>query len=106
MVSNSFIPFVKDDKQIGKKGKSNKRWIVGGKLCFLLNHLGLIVSWDCDTDNVYDGSAFQHIVDDVKDQMIVFSDTGFEKIDWHPTNLYVNVVNGTLGCSLKQCYQC
>ena len=54
----------RSDKQIGKKGKSNKRWIVGGKLCFLLNHLGLIpafagTSWDCDTANVYDGSAFQ-----------------------------------------------
>lgn len=30
-------------KQIGKKGLSNKRRIVGGKLCLLLNHLGLIV---------------------------------------------------------------
>ena len=27
-------------KQIGRKGLSNKRWIVGGKLCLLLNHLG------------------------------------------------------------------
>ena len=79
----------RSDKQIGKKGISNKRWIVGGKLCFLLNHLGLVVSWDCDTTNVYDGSAFQHIVDNVKDQMIVFSDTGFEKKDWHPTNLRI-----------------
>ena len=32
-------------KQIGKKGLSNKRWIIGGKLCLLLNHLGLIVAW-------------------------------------------------------------
>ena len=89
----------RSDKQIGKKGKSNKRWIVGGKLCFLLNHLGLIVSWDCNTDNVHDGSAFQltfrrateeqNMVDDVKDQMIVFSDTGFEKKDWHLTNLRI-----------------
>ena len=61
-------------KQIGKKGKSNKRWIVGGKLCYLLNHLGLIVDWACDTANVYDGSAFQQLVDDVADQMVVFSD--------------------------------
>ena len=44
-------------KQIGRKGLSNKRRIVGGKLCLLLNHLGLIVDWDCDTANVYDGSA-------------------------------------------------
>jgi len=76
-------------KQLGKKGISNHRWIVGGKLCYLLNHLGLIVSWDCDTANVYDGSAFQHMVNDVNDQMVVFSDTGFEKKDWNPTNLCV-----------------
>jgi len=79
----------RSNKQIGKKGKSNKRWIVGGKLCFLLNHLGLVVNWACDTANVYDGSAFQNLVDDVADQMVVFSDTGFEKSDWHPTNLRV-----------------
>jgi len=82
-----------------KKGKSNKRWIVGGKLCFLLNHLGLVVSWACDTANVYDcrsadrreskGSAFQNMVNDVADQMVVFADTGFEKIDWHPNNLRI-----------------
>lgn len=76
-------------KQIGKKGKSNHRWIVGGKLCYLLNHLGLIVSWDCDTANVYDGSEFQHLVDDVADTTVVFSDASFEKKDWHPTNLRI-----------------
>jgi hypothetical protein len=74
-------------QQMGKKGKSNWRWIVGGKLALLVNHLGLIVAWDCDTANVYDGSAFQALVDSVADQMLVFSDEGFEKKDWHPTNL-------------------
>ena len=76
-------------EQIGKKGISNQRWIVGGKLCVLVNHLGLIVDWDCDTANVYDGSRFQHIVDNVSDQMVVFADEGFAKIDWHPVNLRV-----------------
>jgi len=61
-------------KQIGRKGLSNKRWIVGGKLCLLLNHLGLVVGWDCDTANVYDGSAFQHLVDEVEGRMVVFAD--------------------------------
>jgi hypothetical protein len=75
------------DQQIGKKGKSNWRWIVGGKLCFVLTHLGLIAAWDCDTANVYDGSAFQPLVDQFQDDMVIFSDTGFEKADWHPTNL-------------------
>jgi len=79
----------RSDKQIGKKGKSNHRWIVGGKLCFLLNHLGLVVSWDCDTANVYDGSAFQHLVDDAADTTVVFSDESFSKKDWHPTNLRI-----------------
>jgi hypothetical protein len=77
----------RSDKQIGKKGKSNTRWIIGGKLCFVLNHLGLIVAWDCDTANVYDGSAFQHVVDAFQDEMILFADTGFDKVDWQPTNL-------------------
>ena len=79
----------RSDQQIGQKGKSNHRWIVGGKLCLLLNKLGLVVDWACDTANVYDGSAFQELVDQRADQMIVFSDTAFEKQDWHPTNLRV-----------------
>jgi hypothetical protein len=74
-------------KQIGRKGLSNKRWIIGGKLCLLLNHLGLIVNWDCDTANVYDGSAFQHVVESVTDQMVVFADDAFAKVDWHPPHL-------------------
>lgn len=77
----------RSDQQIGRKGKSNWRWIIGGKLCVLLNHLGLVVDWACDTANVYDGSAFQALVDGVVDDMLVFSDTGFDKKDWHPTNL-------------------
>jgi len=79
----------RSDKQIGKKGKSNHRWIVGGKLCLLLNYLGLIVAWACDTANVYDGSAFQQLVDDVADDMIVFADMSFDKKEWQPTNLHL-----------------
>jgi hypothetical protein len=74
-------------QQIGRKGKSNSRWIVGGKLCLLQNHLGLIIDWDCDTANVYDGSAFQHVVDGVADKSVVFADTGFAKVDWQPDHL-------------------
>lgn len=77
----------RSNQQIGKKGVSNQRWIVGGKLCFVLDHLGRIVDWECDTANVYDGSAFQHLVDKFKDDMVLFSDTGFAKKDWHPENL-------------------
>src|SRR5437867_3254808 len=36
-------------QQIGRKGLSNHRWIVGGKLCLLLNQWGLVVGWECAT---------------------------------------------------------
>ena len=77
----------RSESQIGKKGLSNRRWIVGGKLCFVLDHLGQIVDWDCNTANVYDGSAFQYLVDKFRNDMLIFSDMGFEKADWFPTNL-------------------
>ena len=51
----------RSERQIGRKGISNQRWIVGGKLCFLLNHFGQVVAWDCSTANAYDGSTFQRI---------------------------------------------
>src|SRR5438093_362873 len=34
-------------QQIGRKGLSNHHWIVGVKLCLLLNQSGLIVSGEC-----------------------------------------------------------
>jgi hypothetical protein len=79
----------RSSKQIGKKGLSNRRWIVGGKLCFVLNHLGLIVDWDVDTANVYDGSAFQEIAERNAAHMVLFTDEGFLKKGWLPTNLRI-----------------
>ena len=76
-------------KQIGKKGMSNKRWIVGGKLCFVLNNIGLIVDWDVDTANVYDGSAFQEITERNAKIMVIFTDEGFVKVDWNPENIRI-----------------
>ncbi len=43
-------------QQIGRKGLSNHRWIVGGKLCLLLTQWGLIVGWACATANVAERS--------------------------------------------------
>lgn len=74
-------------QQVGRKGLSNRRWIVGGKLCCLLNHLGLVVDWDCATANVHDGSTFQALVEEVAEEMVVFADDGFRKQDWLPANL-------------------
>src|SRR5262249_29104871 len=46
---------------IGRTALSNHRWIVGGKLCLLLNQWGLVVGWACATANVAD-NTFQWLV--------------------------------------------
>jgi hypothetical protein len=73
-------------QQIGRKGKSNHRWIVGGKLCLLLNHLGLVVAWDCAGANAPD-SAFHPLIEAFEDDMIVLSDTAFHAKEGDPPNL-------------------
>src|SRR5262249_18062200 len=73
-------------QQIGRKGLSNHRWIVGGKLCLLLNQYGLVVGWACGTANVADNS-FQWLIRQVEERMIVLSDTGFHAAEGDPTNL-------------------
>lgn len=73
-------------QQIGRKGKSNHRWIVGGKLCLLLNHLGLVVAWDCAGTNAPD-SAFPPLIETFADDMIVLSDTAFHAKEGDPPNL-------------------
>jgi len=73
-------------KQIGRKGLSNHRWIVGGKLCLVLNQWGLIVAWECATANVADNS-FQWLIQQFEERMIVLSDTAFHAAEGDPTNL-------------------
>src|SRR5881409_2737903 len=72
--------------QIGRKGLSNHRWIVGGKLCLLLNQWGLVVAWACDTANVAD-NTFQWLIRQFEERMIVLSDTGFHAAEGDPSNL-------------------
>ncbi len=62
--------------QQGKKGLSNHRWIVGGKLGVVLNQWGLVTAWDCATANVHD-SSFQPLVARFAEEMIVLTDHGF-----------------------------
>ena len=57
-------------QQIGRKGLSNHRWIVGGKLCLLLNQWGLVVAWECATANVAD-NTFQWLIRQCEERMIV-----------------------------------
>ena len=62
-------------RQLGKKGLSNHRWIVGGKLCLLVNQRGLVVDWDCSTANVHD-TTFQPLIARVRETTVVFADEG------------------------------
>jgi len=73
-------------QQIGRKGLSNHRWIVGGKLCLLLNQYGLVVAWACDTANVAD-NTFQWLIRQFEERMIILSDTAFHATEGDPTNL-------------------
>jgi hypothetical protein len=74
--------------QVSKKGQSNYRWMVGGKLCFILNQWGLICAWDCATANVHD-SHFHPLIAQFHDQRIVLTDTGFHAKTGDPTNMKV-----------------
>src|SRR5215475_13472850 len=74
--------------QVGRKGLSNHRWIVGGQLCLVVNRFGLVVAWDCATANVHD-TTFQPLVQQVADQMLVLSDTAFHAAAGDPANLKV-----------------
>jgi len=74
--------------QIGQKGKSNHRWIIGGKLGFVLNQFGLIVDWSCDTANVHD-STFHPLIAQFREQMVVLTDTGFHAQAGDPPNMKV-----------------
>src|SRR4029450_1893579 len=73
-------------QQSGRKGLSNHRWIVGGKLCLLLNQWGVIVGWACATANAAD-NPFQWLMQQVDGRMIVLSDTGFHAAEGDPSNL-------------------
>lgn len=75
-------------RQIGRKGLSNQRWIVGGQLCRLLNKLGLVVGWECATANVHD-TTFQPLIKQFEEQMIVLADAGCHAKTGDPTNLKI-----------------
>ena|SRR5574341_202400 len=78
----------RSQKQIGKKGYSNHRWIVGSKLCYVLNRLGLIVGWSCATANVYD-TTFHPLIRSFEDEMLILVDHGFYSKQENPANMKV-----------------
>ncbi len=73
------------DLQIGRKGLSNHRWIVGAKLAYLVNQYGLIVAWDYAAANAPD-NAFQALIADFQDEMVVFTDQSFHSQAGDPPN--------------------
>ena len=74
--------------QIGRKGISNHRWIVGGKLCAVLNKFGLVCDWDCATANVHD-QTFQPLLRQYDGRMIVLADWGFHRAAGDPANVMI-----------------
>jgi len=73
-------------KQLGKKGKSNHRWIVGIKLCWLINSRGEVVAWDWDTANVHD-QVFLPMIRPFEGETITLADRGFASAAGIPENL-------------------
>lgn len=65
-------------RQIGRKGKSNKRWIVGIKLCWLVTDGGQVVAWDWNTANVHD-QVFRPVAEQYEGHTITLADLGFRK---------------------------
>lgn len=65
-------------RTLGKKGKSNRRWIVGVKLCWLVNAQGCVVAWDWNTANVHD-QCFRPLAQQFDELTITLSDLGFAK---------------------------
>ncbi len=72
-------------RQVGRKGFSNHRWIVGLKLCWLLNARGEVVAWDWGTANTAD-QRFAHVAAPFAGLTITLADTGFNAAD-RPANL-------------------
>ncbi len=76
----------RSEQQIGKKGKSNRRWIVGVKLCWLVNDRGEVVAWEWDSANVHD-QTFRPVAHQFDEETIVLSDFGFKKAGEAARNL-------------------
>jgi hypothetical protein len=74
--------------QLGSKGLSNWRWIVGAKLGLVLNHQGLVCAWDCNQAHVAD-QTFRPLVAQFTDQMVVLVDPAFHGKQGDPPNMKV-----------------
>jgi len=72
--------------QVGKKGFSNHRWIVGLKLCWLINCRGEVVAWAWNTANRPD-QDFAVVAAPFAGTTITLADAGFRQAQPRPDNL-------------------
>jgi hypothetical protein len=72
-------------RQVGRKGFSNHRWIVGLKLCWLINCRGEVVAWDWNTANTAD-QRFAPVAAPFAEGTISLADLGFAAVE-RPPNL-------------------
>ena len=70
-----------------KKGLSNQRWIVGVKVCALINHLGRVVDWQWEGANTHD-THFREMIGS-HEATAVLADGGFHGKRGDPDNLNV-----------------
>ena len=70
------------------RGISNQHWIVGGKLCAVVNRFGLICDWDCAGANVHD-QTFHPLLRRYDGRMIVLADWGFYRAAGAPANVMI-----------------
>lgn len=63
-------------RQLGTKGWCNHRWIVGLKLCWLINDRGEVVSWSWGGANTHD-RRFLPLVTRFAEETVTLADQGF-----------------------------
>lgn len=72
--------------QLGKKGKSNGRWIVGVKVAWLINNRGEVVRWAWDTADAPD-NVFRELALRYRHDTIALTDHGFRERQAPPSNI-------------------
>lgn len=75
-------------RRFARKGKSNRRWIIGGKLGLVLNKWGLVCGWDASTANTSD-VHFRPMIASFDGRMVVLVDNGFHGTTGDPPNMKV-----------------
>lgn len=73
-------------RQVGRKGLSNKRWIVGIKLCWLVTNHGQTVAWAWESANVPD-QVFRPVAEQFDGKTITLADLGFRQAGAPTRNL-------------------